>query len=588
MKAIRTAILACALTGAAAANAQTIPSDPQQNPECVVSQTEFNGWFASGTPTVNGVVNPANSLAFQPNNNCDFYKWSEQMFMWLTSPAPSNYGGTGPVFDSNAFYQVIPVGKKLVFLPRPSLSTLKFNVRTAQAGAHGLPVILDSKNVLHEIKPTPKSKSGKQMIAGANGKLVEIASAKFVNGQPVLLDAQNKPIKPQLKMLAQPNGQPSFVQQIMVGKTAVFFDMNGFPIIPDQGQAGGGGVLVGQKMEPINGSLVYYATFTNDVFAWYLSQVKNTNGGSTPKNTFFPTTQPELDSIVAYAQAHGVTFPDPNALAMEVKTSWVQVTNPDPSKYVLISAVVPVYQISTDGKVWKPAGEKPATLALVGIHVVGSLTNHPEMAWSTFELFGNTPNAAYQYLNGQGAVTQVPQNTSGSWLFCQTNCQSPFNTELATYAPPTAPNIVAATSAPIGPSNTLRQKAFGAAYGTAPNAGVSSDAQSNSEVITINDTVLSQILNGDVRKNYYLVGSTWTTSGAVPDGAYSPSTPTNTEIGTSQLQNSTMETYQQGTDNLWSPTTNCFGCHNASTNKDKTTVEVSHIWPNLLPLLRSK
>lgn len=591
MKAIRSTTLACALLGAAAANAQTIPSDPQQNPACVVSQQTFAGWFASGTPTVNGVVNPANSIAFQPSSNCAFYVWSEQMFMWLTSPAPSSYGGSGPVFNSNAFYQVVPsttTPGDLNFLPNPSSSQLRFGVRAAQAGAHNLPVMLDNKNVLHEIKPTPKSKSGKQMIAGPGGKLVEIASAKFVKGQPVLLDAKGKQIKPQLKaMLAQPGGRPSFVQEIKVGNKSVFFDENGFPIIPDQGQAGGSkGVLVGQNGAPINGSLVYYATFTNDVFTYYLTQVKNANGGtvgSTPANTFFPTSAQDLAPIVAYAQQHGVTFPDPDALAFEVKTSWVQVANPDPLKYVSLQAWVPVYQATAGGQTWTYTGRyNLVTLALVGIHVVGSLTNHPEMAWATFELFGNAPNATYQYTNSQNQTVQVNQNTNGNWLFCQTNCQAPFNVQLANYKNP--PNITAQTAAPIGPSNTLRQKAFGAAYGTAPNAGVTSDAQSNSEVITSNNSVLSQILNGDVRKNYYMVGSTWTNGGAVPNGAYSPQTPNNTEIGTSQLQNTTMETYQQGSNNLWSPTTNCFGCHNASTNPSKTTVEVSHIWPNLIPL----
>ncbi len=69
MKGLRNMGLAAALLGAAAANAQTIPSDPMQNPDCVVSSTTFNGWFASGTPTVNGVVNPADSIAFQPNSS---------------------------------------------------------------------------------------------------------------------------------------------------------------------------------------------------------------------------------------------------------------------------------------------------------------------------------------------------------------------------------------------------------------------------------------------------------------------------------------------------------------------------------------
>ena len=61
---------------------------PQTLDECPLSQTEFNGWFQSGTATPNGIVKPANSIAFFPNSNCDFYKWSEQMWLWVTSPAP--------------------------------------------------------------------------------------------------------------------------------------------------------------------------------------------------------------------------------------------------------------------------------------------------------------------------------------------------------------------------------------------------------------------------------------------------------------------------------------------------------------------
>ncbi len=59
---------------------------------------------------------------------------------------------------------------------------------------------------------------------------------------------------------------------------------------------------------------------------------------------------------------------------------------------------------------------------------------------------------------------------------------------------------------------------------------MTSDGQSELEVITTNNTVLKQILSGDMRKNYYMVGSTWTNGGAVPNGAYSPQTPNNTEI----------------------------------------------------------
>ncbi len=51
MKGIRNMVLAAALLGAAVTNRPDHPvTDPMYRiPECVVSSTTFNGWFASGT-----------------------------------------------------------------------------------------------------------------------------------------------------------------------------------------------------------------------------------------------------------------------------------------------------------------------------------------------------------------------------------------------------------------------------------------------------------------------------------------------------------------------------------------------------------
>jgi hypothetical protein len=55
-------------------------------PCCTVNPDTFKTWFAGGKVTNGGIVKPANSVAFPHNNNCDFYRWSEQMFLWITSP----------------------------------------------------------------------------------------------------------------------------------------------------------------------------------------------------------------------------------------------------------------------------------------------------------------------------------------------------------------------------------------------------------------------------------------------------------------------------------------------------------------------
>jgi hypothetical protein len=87
-------------------------------------------------------------------------------------------------------------------------------------------------------------------------------------------------------------------------------------------------------------------------------------------------------------------------------------------------------------------------------------------------------------------------------------------------------------------------------------------------MISLNNSVRSQLVKGDVRANYFFVGSTWTEGGQAPTGAY----PQGNVIGTSQLANSTMETFQQQTGN------NCFSCHRTN------TTNVSHVYPIVLPL----
>src|SRR5260221_14364186 len=70
----------------------TLPGvDPSS---CLLAPSEFAGWFHSGTVGPDGVVDPPNGITFTPNafNDCAFFKWSERMFLWATSPAPPSYG----------------------------------------------------------------------------------------------------------------------------------------------------------------------------------------------------------------------------------------------------------------------------------------------------------------------------------------------------------------------------------------------------------------------------------------------------------------------------------------------------------------
>jgi hypothetical protein len=89
----------------------TIPAlPPDAGSSCetgpqALTPAEFNSWFVSGSVSLNGTVKPANSVTFPNIPNCSFYKWTEQMYLWLTSPAPPSYGGGGGlVMNSPIFY----------------------------------------------------------------------------------------------------------------------------------------------------------------------------------------------------------------------------------------------------------------------------------------------------------------------------------------------------------------------------------------------------------------------------------------------------------------------------------------------------
>src|SRR5271154_1136114 len=153
-------------------NAQTIPSDPKPASPglaCTVTTTQFASWFQTGTPSLNGVVKPADSLNFNDTPNCSFYRWGYQMFLWLTSPAPATYcGGGAHVFDSPAFFDVSPEssGKRTFISHTCNIAPLtgiirSLGLRAAQVGPNGLPVIVGKGGKLIEVDTPPTGPTGK-------------------------------------------------------------------------------------------------------------------------------------------------------------------------------------------------------------------------------------------------------------------------------------------------------------------------------------------------------------------------------------------------------------------------------------------
>lgn len=605
MRVVRLGLMAALVISASTLFAQTLPKDAQQT--CTAN---IAPWFQSGSVTANGFVNPANSLNLDTSNNCNFYLWSEQMFLWMTSPSNTIYGGNGSVFQSPVFYAVTSCGSNgdLCFVPQfpiippiippmapsaaatpnklPPLKNAKIlkhfraALRPAKRGPHGLPVVIDRNGRMIEVAEAQLSPRGKPLVVGADGrvevsKIVRDANVKKIR----FIDAAGNVIVSPRPLLTGALSKSHAAQRFFAtDNMPVILDSTGTVLNVSPEQAGSlGAVLLSQK-----NSVVYYTVVVNDVYAWFLTGVAN---GAINTNNQFPTTQSDLNQITSYAAKYGVTLTDANALAIEAKLSWVDAsTLSNPSSYVTTQAEVPVYNTSSSTS-WPQINTTMKTLALLGVHVVGTSNGHPEMIWSTFEHFNNTPNGAFQYVNTGGTTTNVSQNTTGSWLLTANGSTGPFNIAHANYL--NAPTITAQSGQTISGSDTLRVYPFGVAPTGIPNQNDATPAIANTEVISLNNSVLGQLASGDIRSNYYFVGSTWTFGGYAPTSPYpviiqQPNPVINgSEIGTSYLTNSTMETYEQASGST--PSTNCFTCHRVSSGTTATT-DVSHIYSSILPL----
>jgi len=480
-----------------------LPADALSS--CIINQADFNNWFKTGQATINGTVKPANSVAFAHENNCDFYKWSEQMFLWTTSS-----------FNEKTYDHETIIGNKKIILESSEFYTVS-------------PVI----------NPEAKSENQKRdLIPHEIGKPLRAFTNIQKRGSNSMVDSEE----------AQATGDALMSQQ---------------------------------------GSLLYYITFVNDVYTQFLS------GASTNEflSNEFPTTQAQLDAIKKYANRKGAGLKSPNTLALEIKTSWVEASSLNNiSDFITIESEIPTYN-KTSNTLWIPTGNHVVKkLAMVGMHIVGSADGHPEMIWATFEHQNNTPNLPYQYVDNNLTKKTVPADKGNNWLLNNDSASDTYNESHMKHTDSTG-NIKATPNNTINASNTKMINAFGVAYSGVPNPEDKTSAASNSQIISINNSVLGKLINGDTRKNYVFIGATWTNDGSAPNGkSYSANDSKNPDglaIGTSQLANSTMETYAQlGSSTYFDDHPSCFACHN--NNNGLKPADLSHVYQDLLNKIEDK
>ncbi len=342
--------------------------------------------------------------------------------------------------------------------------------------------------------------------------------------------------------------------------------------IGEIGQAGGdNGVLISQ-----GNSLVYYGVHVNNFLGYFLTGQKT---GKFPGMTEFPHNSAEMQAVKK-------VYPeilDDETLSMELKTSWVEAkTVSNPESFITINAEVPAYKTNADNTVWTPSGTKITELALVGMHVVGTVQNHPEFVWSTFEHINNAPDADYYYYDKNSKLQTQNYSSDASFVFmAEKGSETPANVECMHLS---GANIVAnnksgesVCSGGIVPSNTVRINP----WGSEPVAG---SADNNTLLLSNNNSIIAQLSSGDLRKNYIQVGGIWTSAPSetadapIPNTTAFVSTKPTALRGSLKLANATMETYEQDK--------HCFTCHAQSKDSPDSfqSFELSHIYSEIVPL----
>lgn len=300
-------------------------------------------------------------------------------------------------------------------------------------------------------------------------------------------------------------------------------------------QAGPGGIIVDR-----NGRVLYYSTHMDPVYFQFTQQYFG------PDN---------------YKKAADTT-PYPIA-ATVFKASW-RIVPAGQSVTDAFTTTADIALLESDGKggLRTTSKTQSVTVALVGIHVVGVIKDHPEFAWGTFEHVGNAPDLPA----GMSPSSPNPVDPHDFTFYKGGTPANQSNVLVRNFKIDPATQVVS----PI--VNVFRQFAYGGAQ--PPNRVA--DIQSANQNFQGRLKQGTQKTIAPVFGNYRLIGTVWIEANTLRPGDGNLDTEA---IGSVSLANATLETFVQGA------TTNCFSCHNTSGGKTYPgkDINISHIILGGLP-----
>jgi hypothetical protein len=358
----------------------------------------------------------------------------------------------------------------------------------------------------------------------------------------------------------QSNGKPLFLDEFteVDAKMEVVQPQLGEALVlSSTGQAGGGGILKTNPHYSANQSAatVYYSIHMNatmfDAATAFRTAILN---GTLPAN-------------------NKETFP---IGSVELKVSWVDVNALDPS-------VADSYYTTTAAVQQSGGTYTVETVALLGVHVVGVVINHPEFIWATFEHHDMAPDFDWNTSEASSA-TEAFLFETGS-----TNTLAGIQWDGTTKVPVLANK--AYTLFELGIPRTTNN-AF---------VNTSQAEPANYNNITSIDSCVAANLQ-DIWNNYYYKGSIWLNmDGLTPAqqadtivslaygiGNVAPGAMPRGSTGNANL---TMETFEQtfapdiSQTGTISKISNCFSCHSGvgfASDKPKSPIYLSHVFDGYL------
>ncbi len=303
-------------------------------------------------------------------------------------------------------------------------------------------------------------------------------------------------------------------------------------MLEDSTQAGSSGILMSNASYSAdkNSHTVYYGIYINGILKNAADSMKN----AIIKNTALVNNK--------------FTFP---VGSLELKTSWIDIN-------ALPTAVAATYY--TTDAVLMPSGKK-IKVALLGMHVVGVVKNHPEFIWATFEHHDMAPEYDWKATNN----ADVAVTSSNDKLFFQKGYNASWKDLQWNAASPVAQNVFTVYKYGIP---VIAKDSF---------MNVSQSEPINHDNIVGLNSCVAKGLN-DVWQNYSYNGSIWINMDGLSPAQQADTItslgynigvalPGSIARGSTACFNITMETFVQSDTTMTqmnaNSLTNCLSCHSS-------------------------